>query len=425
MGNGRRHNKVDLNFWVMPNAGIATHEILNGIIREFEESRPDVHVKLTVQPWSLAWSRVMDVVKGREKRSIPDVLQVGTTWVTTLSYLGALEQVPDHPFGPREQRLATSIGDSSPFCIPWFIDIRVLYYRRDIFEAFHIDPQMLNDWKGFQRACAELKRNLVKSDRFKNIIAPLGIPGQKPGVLMHDLAPWVWESGGDFCSDDLRETNLNQTPLIQGCEFYFDLIEQGFMPIPNNALPQGNFFTGHYAMQFSGSWPVDTYLNPAWPYAQPDVAAKSGVMPLPEGPQGRYTFLGGSNLGVSSMSRNKELAWEFIQFLMDPARVVKHARAIGALPARLSGMDELFDRIPSAKEVFFSSFGYARRLPRLVELGSVEQIVYKMGTRILTSIREQNYSHKRLQQEINTANNEIKALLSIHRYGMRIAQVAA
>jgi multiple sugar transport system substrate-binding protein len=132
---------MELNFWVMPNAGFATRSILERYIREFEEARPDVRVVLTVQPWSVAWNRVMEVIKGRHVRSIPDVMQVGTTWITTLSYLGALEQVPDNPFGPREHRMASSIGDSSSYCIPWFIDIRVLYYRRDIFEAFGIDPR--------------------------------------------------------------------------------------------------------------------------------------------------------------------------------------------------------------------------------------------------------------------------------------------
>jgi ABC-type glycerol-3-phosphate transport system substrate-binding protein len=135
--------------------------------------------------------------------------------------------------------------------------------------------------------------------------------------------------------------------------------------------------------------------------------------------------LGGSNLGVSSSSQNKDLAWEFVNFLMDPTRAVNHARAIGALPARLAGMDGLFERIPSAKEVFFSSFGYARRLPRMVELGSVEQILYKMSSRVLGQIRERSYNHKRLQTEINVANNDIKSLLSIHRYGTHVSREVA
>ena len=46
----------------------------------------------------------------------------------------------------------------------------------------------------------------------------------------------------------------------------------------------------------------------------------------------------------------------------------------------------------------------------MIELGSVEQIIYKMGARLLGSIREGAYNHKRLQHEINAANGEIKAL---------------
>ena len=45
-------------------------------------------------------------------------------------------------------------------------------------------------------------------------VAPLAMPGQKPAVLMHDLAPWVWEAGGDFCSDDMREaTSLERSAM--------------------------------------------------------------------------------------------------------------------------------------------------------------------------------------------------------------------
>jgi hypothetical protein len=121
-------------------------------------------------------------------------------------------------------------------------------------------------------------------------------------------------------------------------------------------------------------------------------------------------------LAVSSVSPNKDIAWEFIQFLSESARLLKHARSIGALPSRLTVMDVLFEKSPGPRKVFWDSFGFARRLPHLIELGSVEQIIYKMGGRILSLIREQDYTHKRLQHEILSANNEVQTLLSVHRY---------
>jgi multiple sugar transport system substrate-binding protein len=423
----RRHSKTELSFWVMPNAGFATRPLLQSLVDEFEASRPDVKVRLVIHPWSLAWNRFMEVIKGRNVKTAPDVLQVGTTWVTTLSYLGALEKVPAD--AGLDDTTGATLGDATPHCVPWFIDIRVLYYRKDLFARLGVDPRWLEDWKGFNRACAEVKKAIDKGPRLGNIIAPLAIPGQKPGVLMHDLAPWVWQSGGDFGGDESGETNLTQTAL-QGCAFYFDLVANGYMPIPNSAVPPGNFFTGHYAMQFTGSWPVDTYLNPLSPYANAEVAKGFGVAPLPAGPQGRYTFLGGSNLGVAAASQNKEAAWDFIKFLNEPRQQIKHARSIGALPARLpparlQGMDSLFQNAPEAHKVFLDSFNHARRLPPVIELGSVEQIVYKMGARLLSLIREGAYNHKRLQQEIAAANGEIKALLSVHRYGTRTVERAA
>lgn len=412
----RRHSKTELNFWVMPNAGFATRPILQTFVDEFEAAHPDVKVRLVIHPWSLAWNRFMEVIKGRNIKAAPDVLQVGTTWVTTLSYLGALEKVPAE-IGIHDNSGA-SLGDASAECAPWFIDIRVLYYRQDIFQRLGVDPKWLDDWKGFNRACAEILKAIQKGG-LGQVIAPLAIPGQKPGVLMHDLAPWVWQAGGDFGGDEAGETTLTQTALLQGCAFYFDLVANGYMPVPNSAVPPGNFFTGHYAMQFTGSWPVDSYLNPSSPYSNQSVVKGFAVAPLPEGPHGRYTFLGGSNLGVAAASQNKEAAWEFVRFLNEPDRQSRHARAIGALPARLEGMQPLFKDHSDAHQVFLSSFNHARRLPRVIELGSVEQIIYKMGARLLASIREGTYNHKRLQQEINAANGEIKTLLSVHRYGTR------
>lgn len=419
----RRHTKTELNFWVMPNAGFATRSILQPLIDEFEAIHPDVNVRLVIHPWSLAWNRFMDVIKGKNTKTAPDVLQIGTTWVTTLSYLGALENVPSD--GAFSENTGASLGDSTPQCVPWFIDIRVLFYRRDLFSRLGIDPRWLDDWQGFNRVCAEIQKAIQKGGGLGSITAPLGIPGQKPGVLMHDLAPWVWQAGGDFGADESGNTPNSQAALLEGCAFYFDLIGNGYMPIPNGAVSPGNFFTGHNAMQFTGSWPVDSYLNPASPLSHADVAEGFAVAPLPAGPHGRFTFLGGSNLSVAVASRNKELAWELVKFLNEPSHQLRHARAIGALPAHLKEMPALFDHHPQAYPVFLNSFAHARRHRRVVELGSIEQIIYKMGGRLLSLIREGAYSHKRLQQEISSANGEIKNLLSIHRYGTRSSERAA
>lgn len=421
---GNNRHKTELNLWVMPNAGYTTKSILQALIQEFEGEHPDTSVRLTVYPWSLGWSRLMEVVKGRYLGALPDVLQVGTTWVATLAHLGALERVPESNWLSDNEDLSTYIWDPGEnnetgqelFCLPWFIDVRVLYYRLDLLDMLGLAPTALQDWSGFTQVCGEVKKFLSRSGPVPTILAPIALPGQKPGVQMHDLAPWIWAAGGDFCTPDLRQASLLDQPCVQGCEFYFDLIHHGFMPLSSPTLPQGHFFTGHYAMQFSGNWPLQDFLNPSSTYCARDVAQKFGVALLPAGPQGRFTFLGGSNLAVASVSQNKALAWELIRFLGTPARQLQHARLVGGLPPSVASMEPLFEKHPAAKSVFWASFAHARRLPRLIELGSIEQIILKMGARVLDLIRDRSYTHKRLYEEIKIANEEMNAVLSLHRY---------
>jgi hypothetical protein len=58
-------------------------------------------------------------------------------------------------------------------------------------------------------------------------------------------------------------------------------------------------------------------------------------------------------------------------------------------------------------------------LPRLIELGSVEQIIDDMSERILSLIRRKEYTSKRLKEEIASANAQVNAVLSIHGYGAK------
>ncbi len=419
--------KRDIHFWVMPNVGFSTRSVLHPLISEFERTHPDVRVILSIHPWSLAWNRLIDVIKGRYVGPTPDVLQIGTTHVATLAYLGALDKIPDASVLPQEDAMSAYIWDPGMenstgqelYCVPWFIDVRVLYYRKDLFEKAGVPVELLQDWKGFSQACATIQQFLKKSGPISKVVAPLAIPGQKPGVLMHDLAPWVWGAGGDFCSDDLVRSTFDSPASLRGCQTYFDLIHQGYMPIPDSGLPRGNFFTGHYAMQLTGSWPAESYLNPANPICTPEVVENFGVTLFPAGPQGRFTFLGGSNLAVSAMSPQRDLSWEFVRFMSEPERQRRHAQGIGALTARLASLEELFTKHPAAKKVFWDSFGHARRLPRLVELGSIEQIVYKLGSRVLSLIRNNDYNVRLLEKEIASASNGINAVLSLHRYGSK------
>src|SRR4051812_37544488 len=83
-------NKIPLNLWVMPNAGFDTQRVVQRELADFHKKNPDYEVHVTVIPWFFAWDRLVAVAKRRFTREVPDVIQIGGTWTTTLSALGAL-----------------------------------------------------------------------------------------------------------------------------------------------------------------------------------------------------------------------------------------------------------------------------------------------------------------------------------------------
>jgi len=64
----------------------------------------------------------------------------------------------------------------------------VLYYRQDILAKLNLSAEDLGTWKGFREACERLHNSKLGKTYFA-----LPLQGQKEGILIHDLAPWIWE----------------------------------------------------------------------------------------------------------------------------------------------------------------------------------------------------------------------------------------
>src|SRR5205814_498879 len=48
-------------------------------------------------------------------------------------------------------------GNDRIYAVPWFLDIRVLYYRRDLLQEAGVSEGMLENWSGFSAACRRLR----------------------------------------------------------------------------------------------------------------------------------------------------------------------------------------------------------------------------------------------------------------------------
>ncbi|MBI4395655.1 MAG: extracellular solute-binding protein [Elusimicrobia bacterium] len=409
---------VELNFWVTPNAGFDTRRALRALLNRFQKKYPHITVRIWVFPWSVVWDRLMHVLKHSHWPFPPDVIQIGSTWTCTLAFLGALKDLTPRLWEIDRDSFIPTVFEScylphtrKLYSIPWFMEHRVLYYRRDILKALNIPPEELETWDSFRKIC----RAITRMQKGKKNLHTLSMSGQKGEVLIHDLAPWIWGAGGDFLTPDERMAFFHRDQSLEGLKFFFSLIADGSIPLMGrDQFSSGNFFTGHAVFQFSGAWPLNSFFRKGHRLYQPEVAENFGTAPFPLGPAGRFTYLGGSHLAISAATRFPEESWTLVRFLSSPEVQLAHARAIGMLPCRQSEIHGLFAGNPEAKRVFLESLTYARILPQVPILGTFERMFVRCTSDITKMIVEKDFSGSRLQTRLAQAAEETNYLLSLY-----------
>jgi multiple sugar transport system substrate-binding protein len=410
---------VKLNLWVMPNAGFDTARVMQRELSLFRKENPGLDVQLTVHPWFFAWDRLIVAAKRRDVHDLPDVIQIGGTWNTTLAVLGALTDITEYLDGIDRTDVIRPVWNycyepsrTKAYSLPWFLDARVLYYRHDILKELDMTPEAVGTWRGLREACERLSIHPQLRKRYFG----LPLPGQREGILIHDLAPWIWGAGGNFLTPDRRHAQFHEPAAVKGVDFFFRMMVDHLIPLlGRDRLSPGNFFSGHFAFQVSGVWPINSYFNPRYPYYHADVAKYYGISVFPTGPAGQVTFLGGSNLAIAAGSPHPEEAWKLIKFLTGTASQVRHSRQIGMLPSRYTALEELLSGAPAAvADVFRHSLRVARTLPCAATLGTLERIIGRVSGDLLAMVRNGHYNETVLQEELSDAAKEADYILSMY-----------
>ncbi len=142
--------RTTIRFWAMGREG----EVVQELVREFEARNPDLRVDVQQMPWTAAHEKLLTAFVGR---ATPDVSQLGNTWVCEFVALGALAPLDDRVAASRVIHAAdhfagiwaTNVLDGTLYGVPWYVDTRLLFYRRDLLAAAgHAEPPATwDDWR--------------------------------------------------------------------------------------------------------------------------------------------------------------------------------------------------------------------------------------------------------------------------------------
>jgi multiple sugar transport system substrate-binding protein len=293
--------------------------LMRSLLDAFERKH-NIHVELEIIHWHTGWARLLETaIYGRG----PDVSEVGSTWVMDLVRMNALKS-----FSPLEVK---SIGSEKDFVqsnwqacitsgttndapvvwgIPWSADVRMLFFRRDLLEQAKIDPaKAFEHIDVFEKTIAALKADGQE--------LPISFSTLRSHVSIHNMASWIWDSGGDFMTPNGKRVAFDDPKALRGMCYYFGL-GQSIPPTHHRISDQEVdhlFLSGRAAVVFNGSWIIgNSSFNST-------VRATLGLAPMPGA-----SFVGGSHLVVWKHSQKKEAALTLVNFL------VKHSGKYGIFP---------------------------------------------------------------------------------------------
>ena len=395
---------VTLNVWIMNNAQTDNERHFLDLVQAFSDANPTIKVVPTVLPWAVSLDRIQSALGGGPA---PDITQLGTTWVAAIASTGKLAdltgQYDDKVFRPQVLTTTTIGGpgshDGKRFAMPWIVDTRALYYNKAACAKAGVNPAKdFATWASFKVALGKPKGVEVDGRRLQ----PLWIATSNWNVI-HSMALWIWGAGGDLVPNANGTGGVNAPAAVAGIDYCIDLVRAGLAVLEADA----KYSQSVEVMLRAGE--LATAIAPPIP-ALPD--SRFGVASVPEGPKGRFTFLGGSALAVLKSSKHPKEATALIKFLSGEGAQIRYSTVTGYLPAVAAEYDELLLKLDPIRGAFVEQMRYGRAYPSIPQWGQIEIVLRDGFTTIWETVRKPGaYDKLGVHNQLDAMARRIDAIL--------------
>ena len=397
----RREGRVTVRFWGMGREG----EVVSDLVGEFERRNPGVRLVVQQIPWTSAHEKLLTAFVGR---STPDLAQLGNTWIPEFAAIGALDPLDGSV--ARSQSVSsdryfpgvweTSLYDGAVYGIPWYVDTRVLYYRRDLLAraGYTTAPRTWSEWRDAMRKVKEIQPSSAHP-----ILLPTN-EWEQPAILgLQKGSPLLAENGtrGAFSGTEFRAA----------AQFYVGVFREGLAPIVSysqlgNAYQE--FARGNIAMWMTGPWNLGEFRR-RLPPGEQDLWM-TAPLPAPDGTEWPgASFSGGSSLAIFRGSHRKPEAWRVIEFLSEPAVQARFYALSGDLPASRAAWDHSALANDEKTRAFRVQVERVVAMPRVPEW---EQIAQYMAERLEPAIR----GRESLPDALEAIDRDVDRILEKRRW---------
>jgi N,N'-diacetylchitobiose transport system substrate-binding protein len=390
-----------IKVWLMVDAQTGWKNVVDDASKRFTAAT-GAQADVEYQQWPNHLTKLDATLAGSQ---VPDVIELGNTEFAKYVTTGAFAGLNKGDFENSGTWLTGLDGacelDGKTYCVPYYAGARVLIYRKDLFQSAGITaaPTSYDD---FLSDAQKLQDHAKGDSKFGAVYMP--------GKYWYAAMSWVYANKGTIATEDGGKwtAQLEQPAAVQGLQNWADLVRKYSKadPTKDESDQAGVFGQGAEAGMFYGNtWEQGAAEqikkdpnDPNSKLVDTKVKGKLAAAPMP----GIPSFLGGSNLGVTTKSANSALAAQWIKYFTDATSMSGLIKA-NALPNSTALLDKAATDNPSlaaAAQAAKSSWF----VPNSGKWADVEKanILPQMLTDILTGKHTVADATKAADQQINS-----------------------
>jgi multiple sugar transport system substrate-binding protein len=362
--------KGDLTIWVTYNTG--EYELFKNLCKDFEKKHK---VKLNIQlvPWEGHQNKILNACN---TRTTPDIARVDLALVPRLALGKALIPLDQYGVKKYANLLVKSAYESNVIYNPHTKTTHVyglpdqttcvaLFYNKDHFKNAHlsIPGQLPRTWEQFVKVGKKLTFDKDKD----------GLIDQYAFAMRNTLwwtFPFLNSFGAKFIDERTGKCLLDSPDAIAAFQFKVDLyhkykIEAGAWR-PGAISPDTGFLDGKYSMILSGPWFINQCESSQINY---------GICPIPAGPAGSYSNIGGTDMVVFKTCRHPKLAYQFLEFMVSENFQKKWCEKLKQISVNKQVLQYLKTRFKGDLKVFLDQIVKTKPRPKIPRYSLLEEYV--------------------------------------------------
>ncbi|MET9564529.1 extracellular solute-binding protein [Streptomyces tauricus] len=347
---GKDEKSGTLRVWLFQEVTNAPKEkVVDGVVTAFEKAHKGTKVDVQYIPVETRAEKIKAAFN--DPKSAPDLIEYGNT--DTAGYVkdGGLADVSEEftdwseskDTDPTAKQSVTV--DGKIYGAPYFVGVRALYYRTDIFDDLGLDVPKTQE---------ELISTAKEIRQAKPDLYGLAVGG----AYTYGAMPFIWSNGGEIAEGKggSYASTIDSAAAQKGIKAYTSLFGDDNCPAAKCAGMGGNdtvtaFASGKAAMAIGGD-----FSHAAIEAGK--VKGKYKVVPLPGVKSGEIApaFAGGNNLGVLKSTTHRTLAVDLMEQLASKKTQDALFDAMGFLPTFTDVRQDVAKREPFV-EPFVKTLG--------------------------------------------------------------------